>query len=126
MSSWMTNIVMGAAFGATLALALAVFSGVSAPDAVIQAQETEETEEPRVTEQELELYIDVYRSMQADRSLTIDDAVARRDVTVADFRAIERRVQLQERLIKRVREALLEQAKENAASLVERGVAARP
>jgi hypothetical protein len=126
MSGWMTNIVVGAAFGATVAMGIAVFGGVSSPEAVIQAQQSEEIEEPRITEDELELYIDVYRSMQDDRSLKIEEAVERKGITVAEFRAIERRVQLEERLIKRVREALLEQAKENAASLVERGVAARP
>ncbi len=126
MNSWMTNIVVGAAFGAAIATAIAVFGGASSPD-VIMVQEAEEVvEEPAITEEELALYIEVYRSMQADRNLKIDDAVQAKGTTVAEFRGIERRVQTQERLIKRVRESLLEQAKENASSLVERGVAVRP
>lgn len=126
MNNWMTNIVVGAAFGAAIATAIAVFGGASSPD-VIMVQEAEEVvEEPAITEEELALYIEVYRSMQEDRSLKIEDAVQAKGTTVAEFRGIERRVQTQERLIKRVRESLLEQAKENASSLVERGVAVRP
>jgi len=126
MNNWMTNIVVGAAFGAAIATGIAFFSGASSPD-VIMVQDSEEVaEEPAITEEELALYIDVYRSMQDDRSLKIEDAVVGKGTTVAEFRGIERRVQTQERLIKRVREALLEQAKENASSLVERGVAVRP
>ena len=75
---------------------------------------------------ELDLYVEVYRSMQADRGLKIDEALEDRGVTLAEFRNIERRVQMQTRLIKRVREALLEQAKENAALLAERGVDSTP
>jgi len=118
---------MGAVFGGAVGMALSLAGGVNSHDSVIQAQETPvEPDEPEVTEQELELYIDVYRAMQGDRSLKISEAVERREISVAEFRAIERRVQEQERLIKRVRESLLEQAVENAASLVQGGVPPRP
>lgn len=121
MSNWATRMVVGAAFGGAVALGASLVGGVATRDSVIQAQETEESAEPTVSDAELELYTDVYRAMQADRSLKIAEAVEDRGVSVEAFRAIERRVQLQERLIKRVREALLEQAKENATSLAERG-----
>lgn len=127
MANWAARIVMGAVFGGAVGMALSLAGGVNSHDSVIQAQETPgEPEEPEVTEQELELYIDVYRAMQGDRSLKITEAVERREMSVAEFRAIERRVQEQERLIKRVRESLLEQAVENAASLVQGGVPPRP
>ncbi len=126
MPEWLTKVLVGAAFGAAVALGISVFSGIGARDSVMQAQETVGPEEFRVSEEELEVYIEVYRSMQVDRSLKIDEALAERGVSLVEFRNIERRVQLQGRLIKRVREALLEQAKENAALLAERGVTATP
>lgn len=125
MPNWVARVLMGAAVGAAFAIAVSLVTGVGGPDAVIQAQETEESSEPKVSDEELDLYIDVYRAMQADRSLQIADAVADRGVSVEAFRAIERKVQMQERLIKRVREALLEQAKENATSLAETGAVRR-
>ena len=87
---------------------------------VLRAQLGDPPELDRVSEEELEVYIDVYKALQSDRSLKIADVVATRDMTVPDFRAIERRVQNQQRLVQRVREALLEQAKENAANLAVR------
>ncbi len=126
MPDWVTKILVGAAFGAAVAIGISVLGGGGRQGAVIQAQGAVDPEEFRVTEAELEVYIDVYRSMQADRSLKIDDALADRGTSLSEFRNLERRVQLQGRLIKRVREALLEQAVENAALLAERGVDAVP
>ncbi len=117
---------MGAAFGGALALGISFLGDRYAREPVIHAQMEEAAEEPNVTEDELELYIEVYRAMQADRSLKIAEALERREMSLAEFRAIERRVQMQERLIQRVRESLLEQAVENAASLSESGATGRP
>jgi len=122
MSDWATRLVMGAAFGGAIALGMSFFDGVAYRDATIQAQETPEAADARVTEEELQAYIDVYTSMQADRTLKIDGAVAAQHMTVPDFRRIERRVQAQRRLVQRVREAMLEQAKQNATSLTASGV----
>lgn len=123
MPNWAARVLMGAAVGGAIAIVLSFAGGVGGRDSVMQAQEMEDSAELGVSDEELDLYIDVYRAMQADRTLKIDDAVAERGVSLQAFRAIERRVQLQERLIKRVREALLEQAVENATSLAERGAA---
>lgn len=82
-----------------------------------QAQEAgEETDVHAVTDAELALYIEVYGAMQADHGLAIEDALASRQVTIEQFRSIERRVQHQQRTVDRVRQALLEQAKARAAS----------
>jgi len=77
-------------------------------------QESEGDEEPGtqgVAESELQLYIDVYTAMQADHDLTIDAALAARQVPLERFRTIEQRIQKEQRLVDRVRQALLEQAK---------------
>jgi hypothetical protein len=93
-----------------------VFVSVSPP----AAQDFEEEEVSDVSEAELNTYIDVYNAMQADHDMTIDDAL----VSVADgmdlasFRDLERRVQRQERLVDRVRQALVENAKAKASSVV--------
>ena len=82
-----------------------------------QAQEAGENEAEQVTPSELELYIDVYIAMQADHDLTLDAALAQRSVPLATFRNIERRVQKQERLVRKVREALQAQAKAHAEAI---------
>jgi hypothetical protein len=82
-----------------------------------QAQETESEEPADVTEAEVELYIDVYAAMQEDHALMIEQVLATRQVTLEQFRSIERRVQQQQRLVDRVREALLEKAKSRTAFL---------
>jgi hypothetical protein len=82
-----------------------------------QAQEAGENEGEQVTSSELDLYIDVYTSMQADHDLTLETILAQRGVPLATFRNIERRVQKQERLVRKVREALQAQAKTRAEAL---------
>ena len=76
-----------------------------------QAQEPGESEVDQVSPAELALYIDVYTAMQADHDLTLDTILAQKSVSLDQFRSIERRVQKQERLVRKVREALQAQAK---------------
>lgn len=83
-----------------------------------QAQEASDPSDPdHVGTAELELYIDVYAQMQADHGLMLDQVLAERQVTLEQFRAIERRVQRQDRLVRKVREALAAQARERAAQV---------
>lgn len=82
-----------------------------------QEQDVEEAAEPAgVTEAELELYIDVYATMQADHDLTIDAVLSSKNETLARFRNIEQRVQKEQRLVDRVRQALHDQAKNRSPS----------
>jgi hypothetical protein len=82
-----------------------------------QAQEAEEGDVEEVTAPELELYIDVYTAMQADHDLTLDVVLQQKGTSLSDFRNIERRVQKQERLVRKVRDALQAQAKVRAESI---------
>jgi uncharacterized membrane protein YgaE (UPF0421/DUF939 family) len=82
-----------------------------------QAQEAEEGQVEEVTAAELELYIDVYTAMQADHDLTLDVVLQQKGTSLSDFRNIERRVQKQERLVRKVRDALQAQAKVRAESM---------
>ena len=76
-----------------------------------QAQEAAQADADQVSPSELNLYIDVYTAMQADHDLTLDGMLAQKGVSMDQFRNIERRVQKQDRLVRKVREALQAQAK---------------
>ncbi len=75
------------------------------------AQETEEAEPETVSESDVQMYIKVYEAMQDDHDLAIDEAVKPYHITLDDFRQIERRIQAQPRVVERVREALLQNAR---------------
>jgi len=96
-----------------LAIALGV-AGMVAMGVHPQAEEVEENEPPAVSESDIELYINVYTAMQNDHDLTIDSAIKPYHLSLEDFRKIELRIQNQPRLVERVRQALLENAKEHS------------
>jgi hypothetical protein len=92
------------------------FVSVSHPE----AQDFEAEEPSDVSEAELNLYIEVYSAMQADHDMTIDEALVSvaNGMDLVSFRDLERRVQRQERLVERVRQALVDNAKSRASSVV--------
>jgi hypothetical protein len=63
-----------------------------------------------VTESEFQTYLHVLEAMQADRSLSIEDAVASEHIKLDAFRTLEQRVQRNEGLIDRTRHILREKA----------------
>jgi len=63
-----------------------------------------------VTEGEFQTYLHVLESMQANPTLSIDDAVGAEHVTLSKFRELEQRVQRNEVLIDRARHTLRERA----------------
>jgi len=70
---------------------------------------------PRPVENdELELYISVYKAMQSNRDLKIDAAVQPHNLTLEEFRDIERRVQMRTTLVDRVRRELLAHAEQSS------------
>jgi hypothetical protein len=79
------------------------------------AEEVPPEDPTPVSEAELETYLKVYKAMQADHGLTIDDALAPTGMSLSEFRGVERRLQTSPRLVERAREALLEHAKTNSA-----------
>lgn len=103
-----TSVLLG--FVAVGALIGALLFGMR-PEAQEQEQVAASDE---VTPEELQLYIDVYTTMQADHDLTIDQVLAQKHITLAQFRNVERRVQHQDRLVHKVREALIAKAKARA------------
>jgi len=95
-------------------LCMLVVVGVLATVFHPQAEEVSESEPPSVSESDLQLYIKVYAAMQDDHDLTIDNAIKSSQMSLDDFRQLERRIQNQPRLVERVREALLERVKANS------------
>jgi len=91
-----------------------------------QAQESDEPEQHEVSDAEVEGYIEVYSAMQADHDLAIEAALAPHNMPLERFRDIERRIQREQRLVDRVRQALLDQAKNRAASALAPGKNAAP
>jgi hypothetical protein len=87
---------------AVLAVLLSVFRPA--------AEETTPGEGSKVTDRELQTVIDVYLAMQKDHDLMIEQAVQPHQMSLDDFRRLERRVQAEQRLVDKVRHALLLQA----------------
>jgi hypothetical protein len=75
------------------------------------AEEVDESNSEMVSESDLQMYVKVYEAMQDDHDLTIEEAIKPYHVSLDDFRHIEQRIQSQPRLVDRVREALLENAR---------------
>ena len=82
-----------------------------------QDQGEGENEADKVSPAELQLYTDVYTAMQANHDLTLESILAQKGVSLEQFRNIERRVQKQDRLVRKVREALQAQARSRADAL---------
>ncbi len=79
----------------------------------MMAQEGEEEEE--VPPDEVEKYVAVYHAMQRDHSLTVERAVAQQGLTLAQFRAIEDKIERDDLIRERVREALRNKTSSTAA-----------
>ena len=91
-----------------------------------QAQEHADGDTDQVTPNELDLYISVYTAMQADHDLTLDSVLAQKGVPLDQFRNVERRVQKNDRLVRKVRDALTAQAKAHADAIAPAVEAAAP
>jgi hypothetical protein len=100
---------------------LAAYSVLSRPAPqvieIVAQQESvvDDAQSEDVSNDELKVYISVYSAMQQDHSLTVEDALKVHNITLEEFRNIERRVQHKQRLVERVRTALVEQAKRRSA-----------
>ncbi len=117
MTSRLTGMLLG--LGAAVALLGAVVVGLRP-----EAQEPATIEFEDVSPTELELYIDVYAAMQANHDLMLETVVQQKGTSLEQFRAIERRVQRDDQLVRKVREALATDAKTRGEQLAP--LAAKP
>lgn len=71
------------------------------------AQEKDsEGDDTDVPPQDVDKYIKVYKAMQQNRNLTVEQAAAQQGLTVPQFRSLENRIQRNDALREHVRDAL--------------------
>lgn len=70
-------------------------------------------EDKDVPTSQVDKYISVYEAMQKDRNLTVDQAAPQQGLTVAQFRALENKIEADDTLRERVRKALRHAANPN-------------
>ncbi len=99
-------------FGLLLISLLLVASSAYRP----HAEEVDIEEASAVSETELEMYINVYKAMQSDHGLRIEDAIRPYHRSLEQFRNVERHIQAEPRLVERVRQALLEHARSTSSA----------
>jgi TolA-binding protein len=99
----------------SLCLSLAALVGVTVVALHPAAQESDQSPPPKVTESELQTFIKIYSAMQINHDLTIQQAIAPYNMSLDDFRQLERHIQKEQRLVDRVRQALLTQAQSRSA-----------
>ena len=117
------------AFVAVLAAAAAGFSiakirTLTAPGALATApvlkltqEDDQDTENNEVSPAQVEQYLKVYKAMQLDRRLTVEQATAAQHMTVEQFRNIEARIERDGVLRERIRRELLKTAQEKSNAL---------
>jgi hypothetical protein len=94
----------GAAFRASLRAFADARWGV--PNLPALAQEAADDEESEVPPDQVEKYIAVYKAMQRDHNLKVEQAAAAQGLSLSAFRDIEERVERDDMIRDRVRQAL--------------------
>jgi len=79
----------------------------------VQTQAAEDDDKD-VPPGQVDKYVSVYRSMQKDHGLTVEQAASKQGMTVTQFRAIEGKIERDDTLRERVRTALRKAANPNA------------
>jgi hypothetical protein len=69
-------------------------------------QDDDDDDENEVPTNEIEKYVSVYKAMQRNRSLTVDQAAAAQGLTLEQFRQLENRVQRDDAALQQARDEL--------------------
>lgn len=83
------------------------------PPALSQNSDADENE---VSTDEIQKYVSVYKAMQRNRSLTIEQAAAAQGLTLEQFRQLENRVQRDDAALQQARDELQAAAKGSPTS----------
>jgi hypothetical protein len=83
------------------------------PGVLAQDDETDENEVPN---DQIEKYVSVYKAMQRDHSITIDQAAAAQGLTIGQFRQLENRVERDDAALEQARDELQAAARGSPAS----------
>jgi hypothetical protein len=76
------------------------------PPAAAPAEETADDDDKDVPNSQVEKYINAYKAMQKDHSMTAEQAASKQGLTIAQFRTLEGRIERDDTLRERVRKAL--------------------
>ena len=76
--------------------------------------EADEDDDKDVPPAQVDKYVSVYRSMQKDHGLTVEQAASKQGMTVTQFRSLEGKIERDDTLRERVRTALRKAANPNA------------
>ena len=68
--------------------------------------QNDDTDENEVSTDEIEKYVSVYKAMQRNRTLTINQAAAAQGLTVEQFRQLENRIQRDDAALQQARDEL--------------------
>lgn len=83
----------------------------------VAQDDDDESPADEVSPSQLDSYVNVYRAMQRDRTMTVAQATAQQHMTVAQFRDIEAKIERDGVLRERVRRELLKSAQEKSDAL---------
>jgi hypothetical protein len=72
----------------------------------VLSQNDHDTGENEVSTNEIEKYVSVYKAMQRNRNLTVDQAAAAQGLTTEQFRQLENRVQRDDAALQQARDEL--------------------
>jgi hypothetical protein len=76
--------------------------------------EADEDDDKDIPPAQVDKYVSVYRSMQKDHGLTVEQAASKQGMTVTQFRSLEDKIERDDTLRERVRTALRKAANPNA------------
>ena len=124
---WRTGLIVLATLGVLLAsryaivvigglkLGLSILPGatyLSGPDQ--QAQEEQPSDDAELPPDKVEKYINVYKAMQRDHGLAVEQAAGAQGLSLEAFREIESKVERNELVRERVRQALASKSSPSA------------
>lgn len=78
--------------------------------------QNDETDQNEVSTDEIQKYVSVYKAMQRNRSLTVDQAAAAQGLTTKQFRELENRVQRDDAALQQARDELQAAAKASSTA----------
>lgn len=90
-------------------------SGSARSQSIQLVQMESSGDENDVQPQEIEKYINVYKAMQKNRSLTADQAASQQGLSESEFRSLEDKIERNDAIRERVRTALRDAAKPSAS-----------
>ncbi len=99
----------------TPAIAGSSHSAVFASSRQLAQDEEGQGDDTDVPPPDVDKYIKVYKAMQKNRNLTVEQAAAQQGLSVSTFRSLEDRIERNDALREHVREALKPQAAESPA-----------